>query len=227
MYVRKCKFTEFGRAQPRENSMSETWPVERERFAAAMTQAVREHWVLFLVEGVVLVALGVLAVIIPPLATLAITVFLGWLFVISGIAGLVTTFGARHAAGFWWSLISAVLAIAVGVVMVLWPVSGAISLTMVLTAFFIVEGIVSIMYALAHRQQLTGQWGWLLASGLIDLVIAVLIMVGFPGTAAWAIGLLVGINMIFGGTALIVVALHAKSTASAAPSKTTGAVFPR
>jgi uncharacterized membrane protein HdeD (DUF308 family) len=206
--------------------MSETWPVERERLTAAMTQAVSEHWVLFLVEGIVLVALGVLAVIIPRLATLAFTVFLGWLFVISGIAGLVTTFGARRAAGFWWSLISAMLAIAVGVIMVLWPVSGAISLTMVLTAFFIAEGIVSIMYALAHRQQLTGQWGWLLASGLIDLAIAVLIMAGFPGTAAWAIGLLVGINMIFGGTALIVVALHAKSTASAAPRKATGAVFP-
>ena len=207
--------------------MSANWSVDVERLQSAMAQAVREHWVLFLIEGIVLVILGVLAVVIPPVATLAFTVFLGWLFVISGVFGLVTTFGARHAPGFWWSLLSAVLALAVGVIMVLWPVNGAVSLTLVLTAFFIVDGIASIMYALAHRQQLTGQWGWLLASGLCDLVVAALIIAGFPGTAAWAIGLLVGINMIFGGTSLIIVALSARSSIQAEANTATGAAYPR
>ena len=66
------------------------------------------------------------------------------------------------------------------------------------------------MYALDHRQQLSGRWGWMLVSGLIDLVLAAMILVGLPGTAAWALGVLVGINMIFGGTALIAMGLHAR-----------------
>src|SRR5438132_292856 len=78
----------------------------------ALAQSIHEHWVLFLIEGIILVVLGLLAIIIPPLATIAVTIFLGWLFLISGIVGLVTTFWARHAPGFWWSLLSAVLAMA-------------------------------------------------------------------------------------------------------------------
>jgi uncharacterized membrane protein HdeD (DUF308 family) len=123
-----------------------------------------------------------------------------------------------------------VLSIAVGVVMLLWPVSGAISLTLLLTAFFILDGIASIMYALAHRRELTGRWGWLLASGLIDLALAVLIIFGFPASAAWAVGLLVGIDLIFGGTSLIIVALHARMSApqsSGRAGQTTGAALSR
>ena len=186
---------------------------------SALSQAVREHWVLFLIEGIVLVILGVLAIIVPPIATIAVDIFIGWLFLISGIAGLITTFGARHAPGFWWSLISAVLAIAAGLVLLAWPVSGAISLTMLLIVFFFIEGIASIMYALEHKAELTGRWGWMMASGIIDLILAIIILVGLPGTAAWALGLLVGINMLFGGAALIGMAMHARgsSTGTAAP----------
>jgi uncharacterized membrane protein HdeD (DUF308 family) len=160
--------------------MSASWSIEREPPQNAISQAVREHWVLFLIEGIVLLLLGALAVAIPPLATLTFTLFLGCLFVASGVVALITTFGARDAPGFWWSLASAVLTIAVGLVMLLWPVSGAISLTLLLTVFFILDGIASIMYALAHRRELTGRWGWLLAGGLIDLTLAVLIIFGFP-----------------------------------------------
>jgi uncharacterized membrane protein HdeD (DUF308 family) len=69
------------------------------------------------------------------------------------------------------------------------------------------------MFALDHKRELSGQWGWMLMSGLIDLVLAVMIFAGLPSTASWAVGLLVGINMIFGGTALIAMALHARKTA--------------
>jgi uncharacterized membrane protein HdeD (DUF308 family) len=177
----------------------------------ALTQSVREHWVLFLIEGIVLVVLGVLAIIIPPIATIAFTIFLGWLFLISGVMGLITTFLARHAPGFWWSLLSAVLAIAAGIVLLLWPISGAISLTLLLIVFFIIEGVLSIMYALEHKKELSGRWGWMLVSGIIDLILAAIIWAGLPGTAAWALGLLVGINMLFGGAALIAIALHARN----------------
>ena len=116
---------------------------------------------------------------------------------------MITTFWARQAPGFWWSLISAIIGIAAGVVLLLWPISGAVSLTLVLIAFFVVEGIASILYAIEHRNQLTGRWGWMLVSGIIDLILAAIIFAGLPGTAVWALGLLVGINMVFGGVALI------------------------
>jgi uncharacterized membrane protein HdeD (DUF308 family) len=170
-----------------------------------------------LIEGIVLVVLGLLAIIIPPIATIAVTIFLGWLFLISGVVGLVTTFWARHAPGFWWSLLSAVLAIAAGIVLLAWPISGAVSLTLLLIVFFTIEGVLSIMYALEHKKELSGRWGWMLTSGIIDLVLAAIILAGLPGTAAWALGLLVGINMLFGGTAMIAMAMHARSTDASTP----------
>jgi uncharacterized membrane protein HdeD (DUF308 family) len=162
-----------------------------------------------------LVLLGLIAIVVPPIATLAFTIIIGWVFLISGILGLITTFWARGAPGFWWSLISAIIAIAAGIVLLLWPISGSISLTLVLIAFFIIEGIVSIMYAIEHRSQLTGQWVWMLVSGIIDIVLAVIILTGLPGSAFWALGLLVGINMVFGGAALIAMALAARNPQTA------------
>jgi uncharacterized membrane protein HdeD (DUF308 family) len=83
----------------------------------------------------------------------------------------------------------------------------------VLIAFFLIEGIVSILFALDHKRELSGRWVWMLASGIVDLVLAAIIFAGLPGTAAWALGLLVGINMVFGGAALIAMALHARNAA--------------
>jgi uncharacterized membrane protein HdeD (DUF308 family) len=181
-----------------------------ERIQRAVATSLHEHWMLYLVEGIVLVILGLIAVVIPPIATLAVEILLGWLFLISGIAGLITTFWMREAPGFWWSLVSAVLGIAAGIVLLLWPVSGILSLTLVLVVFFVIEGVASVMFALEHKRELSGRWGWMLASGIVDLILAAIILTGLPGTAAWAIGLLVGINMVFGGWALIAMALHAR-----------------
>jgi uncharacterized membrane protein HdeD (DUF308 family) len=176
----------------------------------AVARSLHQHWVLFLVEGVVLLVLGATAIVIPPLATLAATLVLGWLFLVSGVVGLFTTFLMRHAPGFWWSLISAALAVLVGSLLLARPVSGAFSVTLVLIAFFVIEGVASIMFALEHKRELSGRWGWMLASGVVDLLLALMILAGLPGTAAWALGLLVGINMVFGGAALIAMALHAR-----------------
>jgi uncharacterized membrane protein HdeD (DUF308 family) len=192
-------------------------PGDANQLQRALAQSVREHWVLFLIEGIVLVVLGILAIVVPPLATIAFTLFLGWLFLISGVVGLFTTFWARQAPGFWWSLFSAVLAIAAGIVLLAWPVSGAVSLTLLLIVFFTIEGVLSIMYALEHKKELSGRWGWMLVSGIIDLVLAAIILIGLPGTAVWALGLLVGINMLFGGSALIAIALHARTPDTTTP----------
>jgi len=178
-----------------------------------ITNALHRHWKLYLFEGILLLVLGLLAILLPPLATLAITIVFGWLFLISGVMGLYTSFMLRHAPGFWWSLISAVLAIVVGLLLLTQPLQGAVTLTLVLIAFFVVEGVASIMFALDHKRELSGQWGWMVFSGIVDLVLAAMILMGLPGTAAWALGLLVGINMIFGGWALVLLALAARKVA--------------
>jgi uncharacterized membrane protein HdeD (DUF308 family) len=181
-----------------------------EQIQRAVASSLHEHWVLFLVEGIILIILGLAAVVIPPIATLAVEILYGWLFLISGIVGLITTLRMRQAPGFWWSLVSAILGIAAGIVLLLWPLSGVLSLTLILIVFFAIEGVASIMFALEHKRELSGRWSWMLASGIIDLILATIISTGLPGTAAWAIGLLVGINMLFGGSALIAMALHAR-----------------
>jgi len=189
-------------------------PSDISHFEHRVAGALADSWRFLLIEGIILVVLGAAAIIVPPIATLAVEIILGWLFFISGIVGLVMTFMMRHAPGFWWSLFSAVLSIAAGAVLIGWPVSGVMSLTLLLIAFFILEGIATIMYALDHKRELSGRWGWMLASGIVDLALAAIIFAGLPGTAAWAIGLLVGINMLFGGSALIGLAMHARHAAA-------------
>jgi uncharacterized membrane protein HdeD (DUF308 family) len=78
--------------------------------------------------------------------------------------------------------------------------------------FLFLEGFTSIMIALQHRHGFAARWAMLLFSGIVDIILAGIIFAGLPGTAAWAIGLLVGINLVFGGTALISMALHARGT---------------
>jgi uncharacterized membrane protein HdeD (DUF308 family) len=176
---------------------------------SAVARVVRDHWKLFLTEGVILVVLGFLAVAVPMVAGLAVTILFGWIFLISGIVGLYTTFAIRHAPGFWWSLLSGVLAVIVGCWLLIQPALGLVSLTYLLIAFFIIEGVATIMFALDHRAALTGRWGWMLVSGIVDLFLAAVILAGLPGTVAWALGLIVGINMIFGGASMIGMALAA------------------
>jgi uncharacterized membrane protein HdeD (DUF308 family) len=174
------------------------------------TAVIHGHWLVFLLEGVVLIVLGVLAIAVPPIASVAATVFFGWLLLISGVVGLISTVRARRVPGFGWSLLSALIAIAAGVVLLAWPISGTLSLTAVLIAFLLVEGIASIFYAIEHRRGASGRWGWMLASGIIDVILAGIIFIGLPGSAFWALGLLLGINLLLGGSALIAMALHAR-----------------
>ena len=190
--------------------MSTQPPADPKEIRAAVAGAIRAHSTFFLVEGIILLILGVLAILLPPIATLAVTIIFGWIFLVAGLIGWVTTLAARGAPGFWWSLLSALLATAAGLILLVRPVGGAISLTLLLIGFFTVEGVVSILYALEHRRELSGRWEWMLVSGVIDIVIAGIVLAGLPGTAAWALGVLVGVNMIFGGTAMIAMALHAR-----------------
>jgi uncharacterized membrane protein HdeD (DUF308 family) len=190
--------------------MSSMNPSGNADLAAALRKSLHEHWRLLLVEGIILVVLGMAAILVPPIAGLAATIFLGWLFLIGGIVGLVATLRARHAPGFGWALLSAVVALLAGGVLLWNPLQGLLTLTYVLIAYFIVDGVLMIAFAIAHRRELSGRWEWLLLNGVIDLVLAALILTGLPGSFAWALGLLLGIDLVFGGTSLIAMALAAR-----------------
>jgi uncharacterized membrane protein HdeD (DUF308 family) len=176
----------------------------------SMKATARAHWKALLIEGILLTICGLAAVLLPLMASLAITILFGWVLILTGATALALTFWARQLPGFWWSLLSAVVALVAGVVLLVWPIEGTVTLTLFVGAYFLAEGVVTIMYALDHRRELSERWGWLLAAGIADLLVAAVIISGFPGTAAWAIGLLVGLNLLFGGASLIGVALAAR-----------------
>jgi uncharacterized membrane protein HdeD (DUF308 family) len=131
--------------------------------------------------------------------------------------GLVATFRGRQAPGFGWSLLSALVALITGTVLLWNPLQSLIALphslitlAYVLIAFFIVDGILMIVLAIAHRRELSGKWEWIMINGVVDLILAGIIIAGLPGTLVWALGILVGIDMLFGGASLIAMALHAR-----------------
>jgi uncharacterized membrane protein HdeD (DUF308 family) len=180
---------------------------------AALVKSLRDHWRSLLIEGIVLVALGLAAIAIPFVAGLAATIYLGWVFLICGVAGLVATLRARQAPGFAWALLSAVLALVAGGLLLFNPVRGLVTLTYVMIAFFIIDGVAMIFFAIAHRRELSHRWQWLMINGFLDLLLAAFILTGLPGAITWALGLLLGIDLVSGGTSLIAMALAARKTA--------------
>ncbi|HXJ03124.1 MAG TPA: DUF308 domain-containing protein [Micropepsaceae bacterium] len=176
-------------------------------------ESIKEHWTLFLIEGIVLVVLGFAAILVPVVASLAIALFLGWLFLIGGVVGAVTTILHRRAIGFWWSLLSSIVTIVAGSLLVGWPIGGAVSLTLVLAVYLLAEGVASMMFAYQHRGPLSGRWGWLFLNGAIDLVLALVIVWLLPVGALWALGLFLGIDFVFGGVSLIAMSLEARHAA--------------
>jgi uncharacterized membrane protein HdeD (DUF308 family) len=184
--------------------MSETTTLSAEH-------TMERHWQLFFVEGVVLVVLGLGALILPPLATIAVAVLFGWILILAGGFGLITTIIGRHAPGFIWSLLSSLIAIVAGVLLFGWPAGGALPLTVILTGFLVADGFMTIMLALEYRKASHGRWAGLLINGVIDLILAAIIFVALPQSAAWAIGIIVGVDMLFGGSSLIALALAARN----------------
>ncbi len=187
----------------------------------SIRETLQAHWRLFLLQGVIMILLGGLAVAAPALATIAVDIYVGWLFLISGTIGFVAMFSARDISGFFWTFATALLSVVVGALLIWTPVEGALSLTVVLTAFFIMEGVLQAAASLVYRRAVPESWGWMFASGLADLALAAIIIAGWPGSAAWTLGLIVGINLVTSGWAIVMMALAARSvdqvsTASAA-----------
>jgi uncharacterized membrane protein HdeD (DUF308 family) len=142
-----------------------------------------------------------------------IELFIGWLFLISGIIGLVALFSVHNVPAFLWGLVTAALLTAAGVMLVWNPVAGALSLTLVLAALFVAEGVFQIATSFGYRHVMRASWGWLLVSGIADLVLAFVIIIGWPISAAWALGLLAGVNLLTSGFAIVMVAMAGRRVA--------------
>ena len=186
-----------------------TTPPDIEGIRRRMAATIHAHWKLVLAQGILLMVFGLLAVAMPNIATLGVEIFVGWLFFIAGIFRAVSVWHARQMPGFGWSMLSGLLAVLLGLILIARPLAGVLTLTMVLIAFFILEGITAIVVAVQHREHLRS-WGWVLFSGIVDLLLAYLIWAGWPNSTDWAIGLLVGINMVFLGLSLLMTALAAR-----------------
>jgi uncharacterized membrane protein HdeD (DUF308 family) len=189
-----------------------------------MQRAVRDafaaHWKLMMFQGVVMIILGVLAVAAPVIASIAIDIYVGWLFLFSGVIGLIALFSSHDIPAFLWSLITAALSVALGILLIWKPLEGALSLTFILTAFFLVEGVFQIATSLVYRDSLPGTWGWMLASGVSDLLLVMIIVLGWPASGIWVLGLLVGFNLLMSGWAVVMMAFAGREATKTAPGST-------
>jgi uncharacterized membrane protein HdeD (DUF308 family) len=185
---------------------------ELDQLRRTVSEAIHDHWKMFLAQGIVMMLLGLLAVALPNLSTLAVTILVGWLFLFGGLLRLMATLRGPHLPGYGWSILTAALAMILGLLLVLRPFEGILTLTMLLIVIFVLEGLGKLLVAFEFRRHIA-QWGWTLFSGLVDLVLAFLIALGWPSSAAWAVGLLVGVNFFFFGLSLTMTSIAARAMA--------------
>lgn len=161
----------------------------------------QQHRTAFIIESVLLIILGILAIALPFYATLSVELIIGWILLLGGIVQLYKSFKTFKQPGGAISLMAAVIYIAVGTLMLLFPLAGILTLTLLIGLFFLLEGIAKIAFSFELKP--AQNWGWLLISGIISLIMSGIIIGGWPATSLWVIGLLIGINMIFFGFSLI------------------------
>lgn len=180
-----------------------------------------DHWGWLLALGLVQVIAGILAVGAPMIATMASAVFLGWLFVFSGVFQLIHAFRVRGWQGFTLHVLGGIIYTVAGLVLVATPMQGAVTLTLMLALFFVIEGVVRCAQALRLRPG--HRWGWFLLGGLSGIVLGLLILSEWPASGTWAVGLMVGINLILSGSTLASLALAVRQspggTSGTAPAR--------
>jgi uncharacterized membrane protein HdeD (DUF308 family) len=169
--------------------------------------AVRENRAWFFALGIAFIVLGVLSILLPFAASLVTTIVIGWLLVLGGLFQGFHAVQNRRWAGSSWAIVGAVLQVIAGVLLIVFPVTGTVTLTLVLAAFFVAQGILKIIRAVQHRGM--PAWGWLLFDGIVSLALGVMIWLGWPSTAAWALGLLVGIDLLMSGSSMLLIGLGA------------------
>lgn len=182
---------------------------------ASVIAAISEHRNWFMILGVLLVVLGFVAILFPFATTIAAKIVLGWLFIIGGIGQIWHAFSTQKWSEFALNLLIGVLYLVAGAWLAFLPLTGILTLTILLSALFIVEGFLESVMAFRMKPQ--EGWGWMLFAGLCALAVGILIMAKLPSSAIWAIGLLVGINMISTGWAYVFLAMTVGKKVGSAP----------
>ena len=166
----------------------------------ATREVVRKYSTWYLIQGVLMVLAGIVALVYPFLSTVALIVVLGWLLILSGIVQGISLIGAQNVPNFWLQLVSVVLSIIVGVLFLRRPGEAVVTLTLLLIVFFMVEGFAKLIFSLTIRP--LPNWGWVLASGIIGILLSLYLLANLTTTAVWLLGVLLGIQLIFEGVAL-------------------------
>ncbi len=170
------------------------------------------RWFLF-AEGVLLIALGAAAMAFPILAGIATAVLFGWILIAAGAVGLFGAFTSRPRVHFWWSLFSAALAIIAGLVAAFLPLAGAVTLVVVIAVWLALDGVASLMIGLDLRRGRSRSWGWSIVSGLVDWALAAALLFLGPVGDVVVVGIIVGVDLIIGGAALLLLGAAARSQA--------------
>jgi uncharacterized membrane protein HdeD (DUF308 family) len=165
------------------------------------------HWLLG--TGIFTIFLGMAAILLPFVATLTVEAVIAAVLVIAGITYILHTFQSRQSKGMVLNLLIGVLYGLVGIMLLVFPLRGALTLTLLLIALFIFAGVFKI--ALSIHLRPSSSWGWLMFSGIVSIGLAIIIWMGLPGTARWAIGLLVGIELLFSGLTMTKFAMSIKN----------------
>ena len=166
---------------------------------------IARHWVWYLILGIVLLLGGIAAIAFPFLSTITAKLALGWIFLVTGVVTVVHGFSTGNWRGFLWNLLIGILYVVAGAYLVLLPLAGIVTLTMLIAVVLFADGILEIIMAFRLRPH--SGWGWVLASGVAAIIAGVLIASQLPSSATWVIGVLVGIKMIMAGWSFIALAL--------------------
>ena len=166
----------------------------------AMRETVKRHSLWYLGQGGLMILAGVLALVYPVISSFALVSLLGCLLILSGIVQGISLIDARHVPHFWLQLISVVLSVLVGVLLIRHRGEDVLVVTLLLLVYFMVEGISKVIFSLTIRP--FPNWGWVLASGIVTIVVAFYLWANLPVTALWLLGVLLGIQLICEGAAL-------------------------
>ena len=162
--------------------------------------------------GIVFAAVGVLAILLPAWATLAGEMLVAWMLTLWGAVGLWFAWEMRPAKEWRYAGVAFAITLLLGLMFLLFPGVGIETLTIVMMVVFLMEGVVSILLAMRMSGHMRN-WGWLAFSGLCSLIIGAIILIGWPETAVWTLGVLLGVNFLSTGLSLVMLGKTARESA--------------
>jgi uncharacterized membrane protein HdeD (DUF308 family) len=164
----------------------------------------------FIVEGVFLILLGVAAAALPTLAGVAGALVFGWVLILVGTFGLGSIIGSREHAHLALGVVSALAALVIGALIVWTPLAGAITLALFLAIYLLIDGATLVGLAMDQRKRQARGWWWLAVSGVIDILLAIVILALGAAADATLLGIIIALDLIVAGIALVTLGLHAR-----------------